>query len=62
MDLADIQKAVICIQLDSLQCKGLIKAPSSFCACALVHLSLKPGKTSTKSSGAVSEDHLEEDC
>ena len=30
---------------------SLMKAPSSFRACTLVHLSLKPGKTSTKSSG-----------
>ena len=58
MDLADIQKAVICIGLDGIKCKvhlGVIpnsdQGPSSFYACALVHLSLKPGKTSTRSSG-----------
>ena len=51
MDLADIQKVVLSFVLDPLQCKAhQIKAPSSFCACALVHLSLKLGKTSRKPS------------
>ena len=31
--------------------RSLMKAPSSFRVCTLVHLSLKPGETSTKLSG-----------
>ena len=63
MNLADIQKPVLSFVLDSPlppppkvkrtrgRSRALMKTPSSFCACALVHLSLKPGKTSTKPSG-----------
>ena len=59
MNLADIQKEVLSFVLDSPpkvkrtrgRSRALMKAPSSLCACALVHLSLKPGKISTKPSG-----------
>ena len=58
MNLINIQKTVIGLMLDAPKRKPHLRCllhyymdPNVFIACTRVHLSLKPGITSTKSSG-----------
>ena len=69
MDLAVIQKGVICIGLDSMQCKlhlGVIpnsdQGPKFFLRVRAGPLELEAGQNFDEVVGRVSEDHLEEDC
>ena len=69
MDLADIQKAMICIGLDSLQRKAHLgvrpnsdQGPKFFLRVRAGPLELEAGQNFDEIVRWVSEDHLEEDC
>ena len=69
MDLTDIQKAVICIELDSIQRKVHQRSfpnsdqdPKLFLRVRAGPLELEAGQNFDEVVGRVFEDHPEEDC